>query len=163
VARAEETPVFGDSPAPAGPAVDPSPAPLPAAVVAAAAVPSVPPPDRSRVEEVLRRYASAYRSLDAGAARAVWPSVDEKALARAFQNLESQSVSFDACDIDIRGAIANASCRGRASYIGKVGSREPRTEQRTWQFELRRSGDAWVIEGVDARRRSGGAASYQDR
>ena len=148
-----------ERPAVNGPAVDAAPAALPSARVPAA---TVPPPDRGRVEDVLRRYASAYRTLDASAARAVWPSVDEKALSRAFQNLASQHVSFDACDIDIRGAVANASCRGQASYVGKVGSREPRTEARTWQFELRRRGDAWLIEGVDARRLSASAA-YPDR
>lgn len=110
--------------------------------------------EQSRVEEVLQRYARAYGALDVGAAREVWPSVDEKALVRAFQNLSSQRVSFDDCEIDIRGVSANASCRGQFSFVGKVGSREPRTESRTWRFELKRNGDAWTIEGVDARRAS---------
>ena len=122
------------------------------AVTSAATVPSV--ADHGRVEEVLRRYARAYGQLDAGAARAVWPTVDERALARAFQNLSSQKVTFSACDIDIRGVTANASCRGEASYAPKVGNREPRTDAFTWRFELRRDGDAWKIEGVDARRQS---------
>ncbi len=123
-----------------------TPAPVPAA--------SAPGRDQSRVEDALRRYARAYGALDAEAARAVWPSVDEKALARAFQNLASQNVSFDDCDIDIRGAVASASCRGQASYVGKVGSRERRTEMRLWRFELRREGDAWKIENAEARRQS---------
>jgi hypothetical protein len=105
-----------------------------------------------RVQDVLRQYARAYGQLDASAARAVWPSVDERALARAFQNLSSQQVSLGDCEIDIRGAIANASCRGQASYAPKVGKREPRTEPRTWRFELRRDGDAWTIDNVDMRR-----------
>jgi len=109
---------------------------------------------QSRVEEVLRRYARAYGQLDASAARAVWPTVDERALARAFQNLSSQKVSFDDCEINIRGVVANASCRGQASYAPKVGNREPRTESRNWRFELRRDGDAWQIVDVDARRQS---------
>jgi hypothetical protein len=108
--------------------------------------------DESRVAQVLNQYARAYGRLDAGAARAVWPSVDERALARAFAGLESQDVEFDACSIDVRGATANASCRGRASYVGKIGSREPRTETRQWQFELRRDGDAWMIESAEAHR-----------
>jgi tetratricopeptide (TPR) repeat protein len=129
-----------------------------ASVVPAGAMPVA---EQSRVEEVLRRYARAYGQLDASAARAVWPSVDEKALARAFQNLASQNVSFHDCDIDIRGAVANASCRGQASYVGKVGSREPRTEAMGWRFELRRDGDAWKIEQAEMRRQS--AASYQEK
>ncbi len=136
-----------------------APPPAPAVMPAAAA----PIAEQSRVQDVLRRYASAYGALDASAARAVWPSVDEKALARAFQNLSSQDVSFDACDISIRGEVANASCRGQASYVGKVGSRELRTESRTWRFDLRREGEGWLIEGVDARRLSSTAASYRER
>jgi hypothetical protein len=132
-----------------------------ASVVPAAAMTM--PVDTSRVEEVLRRYARAYDSLDASAARAVWPSVNEKALARAFQDLASQSVSFNNCDIDIRGAVANASCSGEASYVVKVGSREPRTEPRLWRFELRRDGEAWKIENAETRRQATSASSYRDR
>ena len=144
--------------------VDTRTAALPPAVVPASAPPAAIPtaPDQSGVEAVLRRYASAYRALDASAARRVWPSVDEKALARAFQNLSSQEVSFDDCAISIRGVVANASCRGQASFVGKVGSREPRTESRTWQFALRRDGGDWLIEGVNARRLAADA-SYRDR
>jgi tetratricopeptide (TPR) repeat protein len=131
------------------------PAPPAATPASAVSVPSG-PDQQVRVQEVLRRYARAYGQLDAGAARAVWPSVDEKALARAFQNLSSQQVSFDDCEIDIRGVVANASCRGQASYAPKVGNRDQRTEPRTWQFELHRDGDAWTIENVDMRRAATG-------
>ena len=124
----------------------------PAAAVMSAAV--VMPREESQVEEVLRRYARAYDSLDASAARAVWPSVNEKQLAKAFQDLSSQNVSFENCEIDIRGAVANASCRGQASYVVKVGDRAPRTEPRTWRFELRRDGEAWKIESAETRRLS---------
>ena len=128
----------------------------PAATVASAI--SVPSgiDQQMRVQEVLRRYARAYGQLDASAARAVWPSVNERALASAFQNLSSQHVSFDDCEIDIRGAVANASCRGQASYVPKVGRRDQRTEPRTWRFELHRDGDAWTIENVDMRRATTG-------
>lgn len=103
----------------------------------------------------MHRYAAAYGNLDVGAARDVWPNVDQRALARAFDSLASQTVSFDSCDIDVRGAVANASCRGQASYVGKVGRTEPRTEPRTWRFELRRDGERWTIERAEARRGSG--------
>jgi hypothetical protein len=136
-------------------------APSAAASVVPAAV--MPAGEQSRVEDVLRRYARAYGQLDASAARAVWPTVDEKALARAFQNLASQNVSFHDCDIDIRGSVANASCRGQASFVGKVGSREPRTEAMGWRFELRRDGDAWKIQQAEMRRQSASAAAYQDK
>jgi hypothetical protein len=160
VARADVASAPADAPVVERPVVEARTAPPPAVLPAAAA--PAPVAEQSRVQDVLRRYASAYGALDASAARAVWPSVDEKALARAFQNLSSQDVSFDNCDIRIQGQVANASCHGQASYVGKVGSREPRTESRTWRFELRREGDGWLIEGVDARRLSA-AASYRDR
>ncbi len=108
--------------------------------------------DTRSVTQVLNQYARAYGQLDASAARAVWPTVDERALARAFSGLESQSVSFDDCNIDVHGATANASCRGRASYRGKVGNRDVRVEPRTWQFDLKRDGDAWKIQTAEARR-----------
>jgi hypothetical protein len=111
--------------------------------------------DQSRVADVLRRYARAYGDLNVSAARDVWPGVDQRALARAFGSLTSQSVSFDDCQIDVRGAVANASCRGQASYVGKVGRGEPRTEPRTWRFELRREGETWKIENAEAKRTSG--------
>jgi hypothetical protein len=108
--------------------------------------------DQSRVADVLRRYARAYGALDANAARDVWPSVDQRALARAFESLRSQELSLQDCEIDVQGATANASCRGQAQYVGKVGSGEPRIEPRTWRFELRREGEAWKIANAEARR-----------
>jgi hypothetical protein len=108
--------------------------------------------DESRVAEVLRRYARAYGELNASAAREVWPTVNERALSRAFESLSSQSLSFDNCQINVRGAIADASCRGEASYVGKVGSGEARTEPRSWRFELRRDGENWKIQSAEARR-----------
>jgi hypothetical protein len=129
------------------------PAPPAASVASAVTIPAG-PDQQVRVEDVLRRYARAYGQLDASAARAVWPSVDERALAKAFQGLSSQKISFDDCAIDIRGVVANASCRGQASYAPKVGNREARTESRNWRFELRRDGDEWQIVEVEARRQS---------
>jgi hypothetical protein len=106
--------------------------------------------DNTRVAQVLNQYARAYGQLDSTAARAVWPTVDERALTRAFASLESQDVSFDRCDIDVKGNQASASCRGTASYVGKVGSRQARTEARQWNFELKLHGDDWKIEKAQA-------------
>ena len=104
---------------------------------------------------MLDQYARAYGRLDVSAVRAVWPSVDERALARAFSDLSSQTVSFDRCDIAIDpqsgGSNAKASCYGKASYVGKVGSQQ-RTESRTVRFELKRDGDAWKIHKAQTAR-----------
>lgn len=120
------------------------------AVPAATGEPAV--EHEARVAEVLRRYARAYGELDARAARELWPTVDERALARAFDSLASQTVYLQDCDINVRGATAEASCRGHASYVGKIGSRETRIESRVWRFELRRDGDAWKIANAETQR-----------
>jgi hypothetical protein len=108
--------------------------------------------DQALVSDVLQRYARAYGALDADAAHDVWPSVDAHALAHAFSGLASQQVTFDDCSINVTGATASASCHGRASYVAKVGSRERRSEARTWTFALHRDGDAWRIDNADVRR-----------
>lgn len=122
-----------------------------AALPGMAPLPSSAGQDQRQVNDVLTAYARAYGQLDAGAARQVWPTVNERALARAFASLSSQDIAFDDCRIDVRGGTASADCSGRASYTGKVGSREPRTEARQWHFELRRDGAEWKIADAATR------------
>ncbi len=127
----------------------PAAAPVAAPVAATAAVRT--PDDESLIKQVLQRYRSAYEGLDARSARAVWPAVNETALARAFDGLASQSLTFDGCDVTLRGdAAAAARCHGSARYIPKVGSREPRVEPRTWDFTLRKDGTDWKIQSARA-------------
>ena len=47
------------------------------------------------IKQTLQRYRHAYEGLDAQSARAVYPAVNEAALARAFDGLHSQSLAFD--------------------------------------------------------------------
>jgi hypothetical protein len=116
----------------------------------AAAVESV--DDRALVRQTLQRYRSAYEGLDAGSAQAVWPAVNQAALARAFNGLESQTLTFDACDVRVRGDAATATCRGSARYVPKIGNREPRVEPRIWNFTLRKDSGDWKIENARAER-----------
>lgn len=104
------------------------------------------------MRQTLQRYRNAYEGLDAHSARAVWPTVNESALARAFDGLESQALTFDTCNVSVRGDAAAVVCRGTTRYVPKVGSREPRTEPRTWNFTLRKAGPAWTIESARAAR-----------
>jgi tetratricopeptide (TPR) repeat protein len=133
--------------------------PAPAEVIAAAAVPMPAPPmveiapdDSQLVAQALQRYRVAYEGLDARSAQAVWPAVNEAALARAFDGLESQSLTFDACEVRVRGEVATATCQGSARYVPKIGSREPRTEPRVWNFSLHKAGGDWKIESARAER-----------
>src|SRR5262249_59184930 len=108
------------------------------------------PNDEQLVTLVLQRYRQAYEGLDAPSAHAVWPGVNQAALARAFDGLESQSLTFDACDVNVKGAAAAATCRGSARYVKKIGSHDPRVEPRTWSFTLRKDGTDWKIESARA-------------
>ena len=56
--------------------------------------------EQSEIQRALGQYRNAYQRLDAEAARAVWPSVDVRALSRAFDSLESQQLEFD--DVPVR-------------------------------------------------------------
>jgi hypothetical protein len=102
------------------------------------------------IRETLARYAAAYSGLNASAARAVWPSVDQRALARAFDGLASQRVLLDHCDVLVNGATARANCSGSAEWTPKVGG-GPRTAARRWMFELQNADAAWQIVRAEAR------------
>jgi hypothetical protein len=146
--------------------VEPVPLSLPApplappvveAVVAPAAPPPSPPPlarpdpvvdDSMLVQRTLQSYRRAYEDLDAQSAQTVWPAVNAPALARAFDGLQSQSLTFDACDVRVVGDAATATCRGTASYVTKVGSRDPRVEPRVWSFVLHKSAGNWTIDSA---------------
>ena len=69
--------------------------------------------ERALVEEALGRYRRAYNRLDARSAQAVYPAVNAPALARAFDGLESQSLQFDECEIDVRGGSATSPAAAR--------------------------------------------------
>jgi hypothetical protein len=144
-------------PTPVTPATEPAltPAPPPAHAAAAATLAAVLPSridEEQLVKQTLQHYRLAYEDLDAGQARVVWPAVNEAALQRAFQGLESQRLAFDACDVQLRGPLATAVCRGSLTYVPKVGIRESRTEPRVWTFTLQKTGEAWQIQSARADR-----------
>jgi hypothetical protein len=99
------------------------------------------------VRRVLSQYEAAYSSLDAAAARRVWPTLDDRALSRAFDALQSQHVALGRCEVSVAGPAARAECHGSAQWTPKVGGGS-RTEAREWSFDLRKTGGEWRI--VDA-------------
>jgi hypothetical protein len=140
-----------------------SPAPIPSAVPPPAAARTASPAaanpepvavidDTVLIQQVLQRYRAAYEELDAESAHSVWPAVNERALMRAFSELESQTLTFETCDVQFAGAAANATCRGTTRYVPKVGSRHPRVEARRWSFSLRKLESGWMIENARAER-----------
>lgn len=168
VARGTEPPVATPAPeVPLEPLAMPEPLPAPSPppvvpalrtnepspdVITASAPPPPPAPpvdERARVRSVLSRYEAAYSGLDASAARAVWPGVNERALAHAFDGLRSQNLSLGRCDVEVTGSIARAECAGSASWTPKIGS--GRTESRRWAFDLRNASGAWQIVRAEVR------------
>jgi hypothetical protein len=145
----EPPPVMEASPAASPPSRTPAAAVLPEPE----ALPSiVARTEQSEIQRALGQYRSAYSLLDAEAAHAVWPSVDVRALARAFDTLTSQQLAFETCQFVIVGEAATAQCRGSATYTPKVGSRGPKLEPRQWTFHLRKVDESWKIQSAQTRR-----------
>jgi hypothetical protein len=103
------------------------------------------------VAAALKRLQAAYAQRDAALAKTVWPTVDERALARAFEGLRSQSVVFDRCQLNVAGAAGEVECRGVTTYVPRVGSQYQRTESRQWRFRVEKAGEQWVITSAAAR------------
>jgi hypothetical protein len=72
----------------------------------------------------------------------------QRALARAFATLKSQSVTFDSCLVDPAGATAVVRCHGTIQFVRRVGGGAPRIERQQWVFKLRKSGAHWLIDDV---------------
>jgi hypothetical protein len=108
-------------------------------------------PEEERIRATLMRFRSAYSELDAEAARGVWPSVDVRALARAFEGLKTQALLFDRCDLSVNGIEASAACSGQTTYTPRVGTANARTDRREWNFRLRKVDEAWTIASANAR------------
>jgi hypothetical protein len=111
---------------------------------------SVSDEDRSGIERTLERYQRAYRELDAPAAAAVWPTVDARALRRAFASVQEQNLVFRRCDIATTPDAATAHCVGELSYVRRVGDTTRRAEHHTWTIRLLRSGKEWSVVGLSA-------------
>jgi hypothetical protein len=105
----------------------------------------VAPRDEDRIRATLTALREAYAQLDAVAAREVWPSVDVDALSRAFDDLQSQELRFDHCDVVVDGARARAECTGEAIYVPRIADSLSSSVARAWTFELTRQRQRWTI------------------
>ena len=147
----------------AGPTVPAAPGPASAslaspAAAAIAGAPGLPVPSpvaavapSAMIRGVLARYEDAYDRRDVETATALWPSLDRRALTRAFASLDRQDVDFDRCDIDVDGRRGSAVCVGSVRYVPSVGRGVEKSDRITWRFDLLRSGEDWRIVGLQAR------------
>jgi hypothetical protein len=149
---------FAAAPSPVALPTPPAPEPVavpadPIPAVVPASVPVTPTVnDDQLVRDALQKYRWAYQELDAASAHDIWPGVDQAALARAFDGLASQALTFQDCAVEIAGPAATANCSGTMQYVPKVGSRVPRVEPRRWNFSLRKRDAGWQIEDARAGR-----------
>lgn len=113
--------------------------------------PIVEPDQRTLVNRVLEQYAAALTQLDAGAAKLVYPAVDESALRRAFGQLETQRLTLESCGITISGTDANARCQGETAYRPRVGPRSLHHASGEYTFDLAKADDGWRIVKASVR------------
>ena len=113
-----------------------------------AAVPSPAADDEASILQVLRRYERAVARKDSVGAKAVWPSLDARALARAFNDLQSHSLAFEDCGVTVDSVEARATCQGVATYLPKVGRRKPIRASHEWTFSLAKARGGWHIESA---------------
>jgi hypothetical protein len=124
--------------------------------IAAPAVPPVAPPSKlfaresTALEQILDRYEQAYDRLDARAAAAIWPSVDSRALARAFARLRLQDLEFGECTFAVSEHDATAHCTGVLHYARRIGDTAPKTERHMWTINFARAGEVWRIVNITA-------------
>ena len=107
--------------------------------------------DERGIYQALHQYERAYERLDVNAARAVWPSLNTRALARAFGGLKEQALEFSNCRVAMEPSEATAICGGSASYVPRVGRQATRTESREWTFHLRKIDRDWLIATAEVR------------
>jgi hypothetical protein len=106
--------------------------------------------DRLSIERTLERYQRAYRELDVPAAAALWPTVDARALRRAFASVHEQDLVFRSCDIATTPEAATVHCVGDLTYVRRLGDTTRRAERHTWTIQLLRSGREWSVVGLSA-------------
>jgi len=170
VGRALAPPAIAKAPETTAPAVDLSPtniADKPALSLPPAAAVVAPPPvsappiaapvglsavavDRQAVLHTVNEYKQAYEAMDVGATAAVWPSVDRRALARAYSTLKSQDLELQDCTISIADTKATTRCRGTIEYVRRIGNPTPRTGYQDFVFTLHKLGSNWIIYDVSA-------------
>ena len=138
-----------DSPKPVNTLADSDAAPAPS-TSSPSTVSSAGRDQAAAIRGALSRYEAAYNRLDVEAVRTVWPSLDERALSRAFDSLTSQRVALENCTVDVNGTTARANCTGTASWTPKVGGGE-RSASRRWTFDLAQADGSWRIVHVQAR------------
>ena len=137
---------------PVGP--PPAPLPSPAAPPAAPAVPTTDAPARSttpeaEVTDLLGRYKSALEARDMSAVRRIWPSLSGTPEARLRSEFDhAGQISVEVLDprIAVSGNTGTVGFLRRYLVVTTDGQRLRNDTRAT--MDIRRTGSAWVIEGI---------------
>jgi hypothetical protein len=108
--------------------------------------------DIGAIQDMLRRYAEAYRNRDIAAVKKVLPSLSDqqlRSLERDFASYRSYTVEIDDPRISIDRDTATASCQVTRSFVTRNGVAGGHTVATT--FHLRRIDASWMIERLDSR------------
>ncbi len=127
----------------------PTPTPTPAVPPAAAAPagPAQVEAARQSIRLALENYRASFETRNADALRYVYPTVDYARYREIFSKVDSYRARIEVLDISVDGDRGAATCM--VTYTMKpapAGKNPPRRQV----FHLRRSGEAWVIERIDA-------------
>ncbi len=106
--------------------------------------------ERAAARQTLDHYIAALEHMNVDLAAQVWPSVDRRALSRAFAALKSQGLAIESCNVDVEETTAVAHCSGSVEFVPKIGGGTARLAQQAWLFNLRKLGREWKIEDVTA-------------
>lgn len=103
------------------------------------------------IRSVIDAYGRTYDRLDAPGAARLWPGVDTFALARTFETLSSQRITFDRCDVTAAGDRALAACTGVVVFVRRDGDGTAESVPVDWTFTLDHSSGKWKIADLTVR------------
>jgi ketosteroid isomerase-like protein len=127
-------PIGVPSAAAATPPTSVEPAPTPPAAVRN---------DQASIQTTLALYADAYSRLDPNGVTAVFPGVDVSAIRNAFSGLRALHMTIESPQTSVSGDTAVVTCTIQQDFTPRVGRED---KQRTpARFELKRTGDRWLI------------------
>jgi hypothetical protein len=127
-------------------------APIPAAPLPSAPATTLPPLQseaaaRQAIRGVLDEYRAAFERRDAEALRAVQPGVDYEKMRDRFASVTGYTVRIDVKEVTVKGDQGTATCI--VTYMPQPKPSQKIPPQKTL-FHLRRTGDVWLIERLEA-------------
>ena len=151
-ANAPPPPAVSEQPPPATPPAAATGAPTPAAT--STAPPPETPTDSVAIMKILRGYDAAYQSLDVEAVLKVFPSlgsVQQEQLRRTFAGVTAYEMETRVARVDVKNDTATVLANVVRRMTPRVGDRRPIANDVPTEFQLRRSGNEWIIVSVRAR------------